>query len=408
MRTTFTLLILLFSASLSLAQYSWTQRADASTTPRGHAVAFSIAGKGYVCTGLNNGILLNDLWEYDPVNDTWTQKASFPGSSRYDAVAFVINDIAYVGMGWNGGPSNGYKDFFAYDPVANSWSPKATYPGLGARNAAATAVGGKGYVGGGHIGTTFPYRDDFYEYDPVNDTWTAKTSFPFGGRAGAVALSIGDFAYFYGGQDGAISYTDLWRFDPTTNNWASMPSKPGLPVMQGVAFPLNDKAYFGLGHPRTGGSIPTDTIFEFDPVNSAWSMIPIYPPGDRSVPISFSIGNKAFVGTGRDANGTHMIEFYEYSDLEAVGLEPEAPSHSLFAYPNPTTDRLNFKLNRVQAEDIRIELFDVRGRKLISHEIGAGQDQLQLSLKDLPDGTYFYTARVPGQQAVMGKVLLMK
>src|SRR5204863_415317 len=83
---------------------AWSQKASIPGPARSAAVAFTLGGKAYVCSGAGDSGLLNDLWEYDPLVDTWTQRAALP-TPRSNAIAFVIGGKAYVGTG--GIPGNG-------------------------------------------------------------------------------------------------------------------------------------------------------------------------------------------------------------------------------------------------------------------------------------------------------------
>lgn len=78
-----------------------------SNLPRGRILSSGLAlnGKGYVMLGrfwngeLNNGRLLADVVEYDPVTDTWTPRGNFTGGARQNAVTFVIDSVGYVLLG---------------------------------------------------------------------------------------------------------------------------------------------------------------------------------------------------------------------------------------------------------------------------------------------------------------------
>src|ERR1041385_8312847 len=82
----------------------WTPKADippSTVAGRWGAICFSVNDHVYVGGGyVGNFTYLDDLWEYDPVNDTWTQKTNLPGAlNRTAAVSFVVNNNAYVGLG---------------------------------------------------------------------------------------------------------------------------------------------------------------------------------------------------------------------------------------------------------------------------------------------------------------------
>jgi N-acetylneuraminic acid mutarotase len=95
---------------------TWTRKADFPGTPRAGAVGFSTSSKGYIGTGYDAGAnytnLTNDFWEYDPTTNTWTQKASFVGGSRAWAIAFSIAGKGYLCTGWNG---TYRRDFWQFD-----------------------------------------------------------------------------------------------------------------------------------------------------------------------------------------------------------------------------------------------------------------------------------------------------
>ena len=72
MRTSILLLASLIAAT-TFAQGTWTQLADHPGGQRYAQAAFSVGGKGYVCTGFNGSQNTDALWEYDPVTAVWTK-----------------------------------------------------------------------------------------------------------------------------------------------------------------------------------------------------------------------------------------------------------------------------------------------------------------------------------------------
>jgi hypothetical protein len=94
---------------------TWTQKASAGASLRDGAVAFTINGKGYVCTGEVNSAATNDLLEYDPVTDMWTVRSSKPGSAKTCACAFSVGNRGYVATGYD--PAfNCTNDVYEYTP----------------------------------------------------------------------------------------------------------------------------------------------------------------------------------------------------------------------------------------------------------------------------------------------------
>lgn len=138
--------------------------------------AFSINGKGYVCSGevLLNGQssmkLTKDTYEYDPSIDKWTKKADYP-DDLFAGSAFVIDGKAYCGFGAKS-ISSASKNFHVYDPVADSWTQLSTvFPGSARYFASVAVIGSKAYIGSGSGGTPGVHYDDWYELNvPVSIT----------------------------------------------------------------------------------------------------------------------------------------------------------------------------------------------------------------------------------------------
>ena len=203
----------------------WTQKASLGTSDsmgiaalgRVGAVAFSIGGKGYVGTGINQGYALSDFWEYDPVLDSWTQKANFGGGIRYGAVCFTIGNKAYVGTGADA-LGGFYKDFWSYDPLTDIWTQIPDFPGIGRASATSFVIGTTAYVGTGLLKNAPYFADDFWSWDMNTNQWTPSSSFPAGFRSRAIGLSVGNVGYVGTGNDSVgTSKSDFWAFSPACN-----------------------------------------------------------------------------------------------------------------------------------------------------------------------------------------------
>ncbi|MGN6294393.1 MAG: Kelch repeat-containing protein [Chitinophagaceae bacterium] len=70
---------------------------DYGTIPRQNGVTFVLGNYVYLTTGDNN----STTWQYDPAADRWTEKTSFEGSARTGAVAFNISNRGFVVTGRN-------------------------------------------------------------------------------------------------------------------------------------------------------------------------------------------------------------------------------------------------------------------------------------------------------------------
>ena len=81
--------------------------------------------------------IYNDLYRYDPSNDSWQIMSQFPSQGRVAGTQFSYQGKGYVlsGDGDNHYPL-GTSEFWEYDPITDSWKPTAVSPwklNMGAR-----------------------------------------------------------------------------------------------------------------------------------------------------------------------------------------------------------------------------------------------------------------------------------
>jgi N-acetylneuraminic acid mutarotase len=73
---------------------------------------------------------------------------------------------------------------------------------------------------------------------------------------------------------------------------------PGLPRSSAVAFSIGQKAYVGTGF---DGSHILGDFYELDAGENTWTKMD-FPGGCRYEAVAFSIGNLGYLGTGFDGN----------------------------------------------------------------------------------------------------------
>ena len=154
---------------------SYTSLSDFTGLRRVTGVGFSINNKGYVCTGLNatsaGNTFLNDLWEYNPLNDTWTQKNALPAAGRYASFGFAFNNKGYI-LGGETNTSAMTNQFWEYNPTIDSWVALPNYIG-GAKNYLSGFVSNNSvYAGFGSPG----FGVSFNEYGFFNQSSSFCTS----------------------------------------------------------------------------------------------------------------------------------------------------------------------------------------------------------------------------------------
>ena len=157
-----------------------------------HAAAVAYNGKIYLAGGfLDNKILSDKLFIYDPVENKWQEGKSMP-TARAAATAQFIDGILYVVGGTANKPLNNNE---AYDPKTDTWKQLAPIP-TARGGIAAAVVNGNIYVFGGEApDKTFNNNE---KYDPKTNTWTEEPPMPTA-RHGLAAIAIGSKIYVIGG-----------------------------------------------------------------------------------------------------------------------------------------------------------------------------------------------------------------
>ncbi|HSY62896.1 MAG TPA: kelch repeat-containing protein [Cytophaga sp.] len=196
---------------------TWLQKADFGGTARYSAVAFQVYENGFVGTGYD-GNYKKDFWQYDPLGDTWTVIPSIGGEKRMDAVAMAINQKAYVLSGSNNGLY--VNDVWEYNFTTGLWTQKTdlaadlngdgtTDRDLKRSNASSFVINNKGYLVGGYNNG---YIESCWEYEPTGDTWTQRVDFEGTARMDAVGVNINNRGFVLTGRNGNSRYDDFWEF----------------------------------------------------------------------------------------------------------------------------------------------------------------------------------------------------
>jgi N-acetylneuraminic acid mutarotase len=341
----------------SLAQ-EWTQRADLAGVARWGASGFGIGSKGYIGLGTNGSVNYSDLWEWDQVSDSWQQRASFPGGARREALGFSIGNIGYFGFGRTGVGQDGFSDLWAYDPATDSWEQRTSLPGVGRASPSAFVLDGKAYIIGGNP-NSFPYLTELWEYDPANDSWTQRSDLPATGRSGPMAFAVQGKGYVGSGNDNSTNYScsDFWEWDPTADSWTQRADLPGPERRTACYFALDGSPIAGGGW--NGADYLVDFYTYYIPTN-AWVAIPEFEGLGAHTPVSFSVDDLGYVGTGGIPGG-QTAQYWEYSK----GTSTQVGDH---AEQGPITLIVNGRditlVGWVPGPDDQFTVSDVSGRVL--------------------------------------------
>ena len=186
-----------------------------------HAAAVAYNGKIYLAGGfLDNKILSDKLFIYDPVENKWQEGKSMP-TARAAATAQFIDGILYVVGGTANKPLNNNE---AYDPKTDTWTEKA--PMLTARqHLASAAVDGKLYAIAGRTAGKSSNLNNNEAYDPKTDTWKQLAPIPTA-RGGIAAAVVNGNIYVFGGEAPDKTFNNNEKYDPKTNTWTEEPPMP--------------------------------------------------------------------------------------------------------------------------------------------------------------------------------------
>jgi len=394
----FLLSIYYLSPPASQAQGAWTQKANFAGNFRAMAVGFSIGNKGYIGTGSDTNLSYkNDFWEYNPIADSWTQKANFGGGSRIRAVGFAIGDKGYIGTGYDG--NNWQKDFWEYDTTMNTWSQKTNFGGTPRQYAVGFSIGSKGYIGLGSFGSN--YYNDFWQYNQGTDTWVQKANFVGGAREQAVGFSIGSKGYIGTGHQFATAppyyFTALWEYDTIMNTWTQKANFSGTARSNAIGFSIGSKAYIGTGFDSTTSY--TKDFWEYDQSMNIWTQKTNLPASQRSYGVGFSIGTKGYIGTGADG-GNMYNDFWEFVP-SGNGIDEINFKNSLSLYPNPSVGFFTISSDKYQLS--KIEIYNLQGENI--YQQNNTSSHLQIDLSSQPKGIYFVKTQ-NGNNAYIEKVII--
>lgn len=106
--------------------------------------------------------------------------------------------------------------------------------------------------------------------------------------------------------------SDADEANDVIGNWVNRFSFNGVARSEAVSFTIGDKSYIGTGF---DGRDRLRDFYEYNPTTNLWRKVKSLPDdaAARSSATGFSIGNKGYVGLGYDDNGVRLNDFYEFT-----------------------------------------------------------------------------------------------
>ena len=136
----------------------WTQKANLPFNTIYGIPSFAIGDKGYIKNGAN-------FYCYDPTTNAWSPKAPFPGLYPNRPIGVAQTNYGFFIGGFQGNPLtlpwDWSNEVWRYDPTNDSWLRMPDFPGTTRRWTVAMNVNDHVYYGLGTNGTNF---NDIWEF----------------------------------------------------------------------------------------------------------------------------------------------------------------------------------------------------------------------------------------------------
>lgn len=298
------------------------------------------------------------------------QLAPLPGKTRSNPTTFAIGDKIYVGMGTIS--ENYVKDFWVYDTQNDTWAQVADFAGEPRTDAVSFVIGTKAYVGTGRVvnKSKKQFYKDFWEYDSNTDQWKQVADFPGKARHQAVGFVLNDQGYVGTGNMEEATITgneimgpatkDFWKYDPTSDQWKQVADFKGTERYAATSFTVDNKAYVGTGR----SSDFYKDFWEYDPNLDQWTQIADLPSKTRVGAIGFSLNGKGYVGLGIDGlsantGTTYASDLWIYNPASKQWIS--APPHQAGARAYATAFSINnvvyIGLGNEQSKGTSLELW---------------------------------------------------
>ncbi len=124
----------------------------------------------------------------------------------------------------------------------------------------------------------------------------------------------------------------------------------------------------------------------------------------------FPYANTAVIGTNYDVTGIGHYSFSEFkilprdmNDISISSSIEELTAKAGYAYPNPVSNELNFKLT---INNVNISIIDITGKTLKT--VNPTTDRVSIDVSDLANGLYFYNIISKGEILLTDRFIIAK
>ncbi|MBK8623710.1 MAG: hypothetical protein IPN79_18630 [Saprospiraceae bacterium] len=340
-----------------------------SAPARNHPVTFAIGEYGYVVTGLTDNGPVKDFYRYNTLTNQWDKLPDFPGTRRGFSYGIAYEGKGYIGFGFSGVVLN---DLWSYDPVKEEWKELTPCPCKGRRHPAFVETNGKIYVGLGDDLTS--NLKDFWAYDIASDTWEQLPEFPSLNRHHPFYFSIGKDV-FVGMGHGSVEvedwdvYRDFYKFDTEDYTWTRLNDFPGEARVAGTQFDYNGKGYILHGEGEDHQILDDGEFWEYDPADDSWKQLISVPNGSLWAPGSFVVGNTVYSVAGSTYTYVNIKDMWAYEFAPASSTTNLKKNSGFTISPNPVNDCITIHQpvsERETNESFQYEIRTLEGKLVYS------------------------------------------
>lgn len=150
-----------------------------------------------------------------------------------------------------------------------------------------------------------------------NLTWIQKAGFPGPARHRSTGASAGNRGYMGLGHVNSVFdvlFDDWFEYDPGTDSWMQKANFPAGPRYHATSFTIGNKIYVGTG--RDINAVLHNDFYCYDPATNTWTAIAQFPGAGRRGAIGFAINGYGYVGTG-----SYHSNFFRYDPVTNTWLQ---------------------------------------------------------------------------------------
>lgn len=142
-------------------------------------------------------------------------------------------------------------------------------------------------------------------------TWSSRASMAVS-RSTHTGFGIAGKGYICGGAlDANTDSKDLWQYDPQSNSWSQKADLPGQARRELSSFTIGDYAYVGHGRNVGSGEI-FNSFYRYDPTGNNWMSVADCPV-QRYTSTGFSIDSVGYVTCGILPGVARYKDLYAYN-----------------------------------------------------------------------------------------------